>query len=217
MSVRFQCPECGKSLKAREEDAGRQTACSRCGTRLTIPAATAAAQIASAVDGADAASTATVFSPDEDEPLLSLPIAKRSEDLIDMTAMVDIVFFLLIFFLVTTLQAVLAVINLPTPQAAGGTASANRSLAEYEQDPDYVMVKIEEDDSIWVEEEQVFNDQELRVRLRSAGDKLGRPPSVLVVGNADATNISAVRVFDACAYAKVKNVSFLVQEGGTEQ
>jgi len=213
MSVRFQCPQCGKSLKAREEDAGRTTACSRCGTRIAIPGSAVAAP---AAEAADAASSATVFSPDEDEPILALPTAKGPEDLIDMTAMVDIVFFLLIFFLVTSLQAVLAVINLPTPQAASGTASANRTVADYEQDPDYVMVKIEEDDSIWVEDEQVFNDQELRVRLRSAGDKLGRPPSILVVGNADATNISAVRVFDACAYAKVKNVSFLVQEGGTE-
>jgi len=209
MSVRFQCPQCGKSLKAREEDAGRATACSRCGTRITIPGAAPA-------DEPDAASAATVFSPDEDEPILALPGAKRSEDLIDMTAMVDIVFFLLIFFLVTSLQAVLAVINLPTPQATTGTASANRSLADYEQDPDYVMVKIEEDDSIWVEESQVFNDQELRVRLRNAATELGRPPSILVVGNADATNLAAVRVFDACAYAKVKSVSFVVQEGGTE-
>ena len=40
------------------------------------------------------------------------------KDLIDMTAMVDIVFFLLIFFLVTSMQSIEAVINLPSPQAS---------------------------------------------------------------------------------------------------
>ena len=39
-----------------------------------------------------------------------------------MTAMVDIVFFLLIFFLVTSMQSIEAVINLPAPAAAGERA-----------------------------------------------------------------------------------------------
>ncbi|HZN32919.1 MAG TPA: biopolymer transporter ExbD [Pirellulaceae bacterium] len=211
MSVRFSCPQCGKQLKAREADAGRTTACSGCGTKIVIPSAEGAAPDAEA-----AAGLPETAAGEDDEPMLPMPPRRPAEDLIDMTAMVDIVFFLLIFFLVTSLQAVLAVINLPTPQAAVGTA-ASRSIADLTNDPDYIVVRIEDDDSIWVEDAQAFNDQEIRVKLRSAADELGRPPSILVIGNADASNGAAVRVFDACAYAKVKNVSFLVQEGDVEQ
>ena len=52
-----------------------------------------------------------------DEPPLIPPHRPHPDDLIDMTAMVDIVFFLLIFFLVTSLQALESVMNLPTAKA----------------------------------------------------------------------------------------------------
>ena len=37
------------------------------------------------------------------------------EDLVDMTAMVDIVFFVLIFFMVTSMEGVYSSINMPSP------------------------------------------------------------------------------------------------------
>jgi biopolymer transport protein ExbD len=134
------------------------------------------------------------------------------EELHDLTPMVDVVLFLLIFFLVTSVQALQAVIDMPTPQAVGA-ASKGRSISEYEQDPDFISVRIEDDDSIWVEDEQTFADQDLRVKLRAAAAERPRAPSVVVIGNAEASHGAAVRVFDACAYARVKDVSFVVQEG----
>ena len=147
----------------------------------------------------------------DDSPLF-LPPAKHPEDLIDMTAMVDIVFFLLIFFLVTSLQALEAVMNMPTPQQTSETGAKVRSVADYENDPNYIVVQIEDDDSIWVEDTQVFNDQDLRSRLRAARDAGDRPRSLLVIGDADASHAAAVRVFDAGAGAQVAGISFLVQE-----
>jgi len=146
------------------------------------------------------------------ESSLLLPPRSHPEDLIDMTAMVDIVFFLLIFFLVTSLQALEAVMDMPTPQQAAETGSKVRSVADYENDPNYIIVQIEDDDSIWVEETQVFNDQDLRSRLRAARDEGERPRSLLVIGDADASHSAAVRVFDAGAGASVSGISFLVQE-----
>lgn len=137
---------------------------------------------------------------------------KHPEDLIDMTAMVDIVFFLLIFFLVTSLQALEAVMDLPTPQSAEGGAASSRSVADLENDPNFITVRIEDDDSIWVEDTQVFNDQELSVRLRAARRESDGPRSLLVIGDADATHGAAVRVFDAGAGAGVSGISLLVQE-----
>lgn len=194
MTLQFHCPACGKKLKAREADAGKSANCSGCGARVSIPV--------------------PEYAPsDEPEPLVTLPSRKDPGDLIDMTPMVDVVLFLLIFFLVTSVQAIQAVIDMPTPQSTVGAASSGRSIAEYEQDPDYITIRIEDDDSVWVEDEQTFADQDLRVRLRAAAAERSELPSVLVVGNADASHGAAVRVFDACAYARVKDVSFIVQEG----
>jgi biopolymer transport protein ExbD/DNA-directed RNA polymerase subunit RPC12/RpoP len=155
-----------------------------------------------AADRADAASGPIQLPPHRPHP----------EDLIDMTAMVDIVFFLLIFFLVTSLQSLESVMNMPTPQSAEGGASAGRTVADLENDPNYITVRIEDDDSIWVEDTQVFNDQDLGARLRTAQKAADRPRSLLVLGSADASHGAAVRVFDAGAGAGVNNISLLVQE-----
>lgn len=155
-----------------------------------------------------AATAAALDSPEE--PLFPRP-KKHPEDLIDMTAMVDIVFFLLIFFLVTSLQALEAVMDMPTPQASEGGVSTGRSLADLENDANSVVVRIEDDDSIWVEDAQVFNDAELTFRLRSARTE-GDRRNLLVIGDADASHGAAVRVFDAGAAAGMGGISFIVQE-----
>jgi biopolymer transport protein ExbD len=134
--------------------------------------------------------------------------------LIDMTAMVDIVFFLLIFFLVTSLQSLEAVMNLPTPQSSEPGVSTGKSVTELENDPNFINVRIEDDDSIWVENTQVFNDQELSLKLRTARQENGGPRSLLVVADADASHGTAVRVFDAGAGAGVSGISLVVQEKG---
>ncbi len=151
------------------------------------------------------------YSIRDDAPLLpkSRP---HPEDLIDMTAMVDIVFFLLIFFLVTSLQALEAVMNLPTPQSGEPGISTGKSVTELENDPNFITVRIEDDDSIWVENMQVFNDQELSLKLRTARQESDGPRSLLVIADADASHGTAVRVFDAGAGASVSGISLVVQE-----
>ena len=143
-------------------------------------------------------------------PPLVLPRRGHHEDLIDMTAMVDIVFFLLIFFLVTSLQSLEAVMNMPVPQASEGGVSTGRSMADLENDPNMITVRIEDDDSIWVEDAQAFSDQELALKLRAARQE--GPRSLLVIGDADASHGAAVRVFDAGAGAGVNGISLIVQE-----
>jgi biopolymer transport protein ExbD len=144
------------------------------------------------------------------EAPLVLPGRGHPEDLIDMTAMVDIVFFLLIFFLVTSLAALESVMNMPVPQASEGGVSTGRSMADLENDPNMITVRIEDDDSIWVEDTQVFSDQELVLKLRAARQE--GPRSLLVIGDADASHGAAVRVFDAGAGAGVNGISLIVQE-----
>jgi len=126
--------------------------------------------------------------------------------------MVDIVFFLLIFFLTTSLQALQAVMDLPTPQTATDSA-ASRSVTDLANDSDTLMVKIHEDDTFWIDDEQVASDQDLRIRIKAAKEESsGKPLSLIVVGNADASHGAAIRVFDAGASAGVGSISLLVQE-----
>ena len=75
------------------------------------------------------------------------------------------------------------------------------------------MVKIQEDDTFWIEDEQYFSDQDLRIRIRQAtAESGGKPLALIVVGNSDASYDAAIRVIDAGADAQVGSVSLLVQE-----
>ena len=161
MSISFKCPNCGKRLRADASRAVGAANCPRCASTFTIPAATEPAAAATPDDADE--------KPASDHGMLLVrPMGTHDEDLIDMTAMVDIVFFLLIFFMVTSMQSLEAVIGLPTPQAQ---ASASSSVAQIANDPNYVTVTIYEDDTVWMDDEQIFGAQDLRTRLRPSERK----------------------------------------------
>ncbi|QDU27581.1 Biopolymer transport protein ExbD/TolR [Anatilimnocola aggregata] len=151
---------------------------------------------------------------DDDEEMAPLVSSKSAqhEDLIDMTAMVDIVFFLLIFFLTTSLTSLQAVMDLPTPQSAT-EKRGSRSIGEIQTDSETLIVKIQDDNSILVDDEEVYSDHDLRTKIRTAVSSAGGTPlSLVVIGNADANHGTAVRVFDAGAAAGVGSISLLVQD-----
>jgi biopolymer transport protein ExbD len=118
------------------------------------------------------------------------------EDLVDMTSMVDIVFFLLIFFMVTGMQGVAASISLPPPDAQKTSAKGQRSVASFESDESFIVVRIDSDDSIWLEGAEIPSEQELRSRLR-AMRKSRTISKMLVLGHGDAHQATAVMVLDA--------------------
>lgn len=149
---------------------------------------------------------------EEDTPLLpAMRKAKHAEDLIDMTAMVDIVFFLLIFFLVTSLKAIESVMDMPTPESSTGSV-APKTMSDYRNDPQTVMINIQDDDSILIDEEQVFGDDEMRSKLRAIRKDTPSITSAMIVGSADASHGAAVRVFDACAAVGLDKPVFTVEE-----
>src|ERR1700741_194264 len=102
MTIQFRCPSCNKKLSVSAAWAGRERTCPNCDAKFVVPYEEAPAGEEDDLP--------------RDHPLLLFPKRNEHGDLIDMTAMVDIVFFLLIFFMVTSMQALEAVINLPTPQ-----------------------------------------------------------------------------------------------------
>jgi biopolymer transport protein ExbD len=202
MTFKFRCPACGKQLSASQSLVGREKACPRCRTKFTVPSPEQAALRMATASEPPAESS--------EHPALLLPQREKHEDLIDMTAMVDIVFFLLIFFLVTSMQALESVINLPAPQAA--SAAGARSASDYAKDPSYVNVSIEDDDRVFVEEEEAIGERDLRSKLRAAREKDADIRGILIKGSPDATNGAFVMVVDAAADAGMSELLFTVPD-----
>jgi biopolymer transport protein ExbD len=138
------------------------------------------------------------------------PRQRHEEDLIDMTAMVDIVFFLLIFFLVTSMQMAATVLPLPTPERQA--ASQKTAAVPTQADPGSIVVRIDADDVILVDDEVIFGGTALQAALADARDQRSPDAPVLVIGSGDASHGAAVRVLDACASARLANVRFLVED-----
>lgn len=134
------------------------------------------------------------------------PAITHGEDLIDMTAMVDIVFFLLIFFMVTSITALQSVIGLPNPESSSANSKPSSSSAA---DPGFVQVIIDDVDAVWLEGEQVTD---LRVRLRSIRQDNPEIDGMIVVGNPDASHGTLVMVLDAGAEVGMSRLRFTVKE-----
>ena len=93
-----------------------------------------------------------------------------------MTAMVDIVFFLLIFFLVTSMASLESVINLPSPKASSSSAATTQPN-DYLNDPTFIVVTIDEDDIVYVDDEEVYGDQNLPASCASSARKTPSGPA----------------------------------------
>jgi len=174
--------------------------CPKCANKVTIPTKS------DDFDDGDAADEP----PSKDHGMLLLrPSTKKHEDLIDMTAMVDIVFFLLIFFMTAGMQAVESVIGLPAPKAESSSAV---SVSDLSNDPNYVTVTLYEDDTVWIDDEQIFGAQDLRSKLRAAKKDDMLLTGMLVVGSPEATHGTFVMVLDAGADAGISEFMFSVPD-----
>jgi biopolymer transport protein ExbD len=120
----------------------------------------------------------------------------KVEDLVDMTAMVDIVFFVLIFFMSTSMQDAQSSINMPTPEAQKVASQGRRSVADFEK-ADFVIVRIDRDNAIWLNDREIPSEQELLVQLRAIRKGSATANKMLVLGNSDAKTGAVVMVLDA--------------------
>ena len=114
-------------------------------------------------------------------------------------------------YTLSALQSLEAVINLPSPEGESG-ASASVAPVDITQDPSYVVVTIDEDDTVWVEDEEVFGEQNLRSKLRTVRSEGDERDGLLVIGDPDATHGQLVTVLDAGADAGFKELMFSVGE-----
>lgn len=217
MPIRFRCPDCRKKIEAPDKLAGRTIDCPRCGRPLSIPEEAAAGALPMAA--ADALPPAVAPAPRQRKPrpepevsLVRPAMQIDFEDLIDMTAMVDIVFFLLIFFLVTSMHALDATIPLPAPSPQDAAESKGSSTSASESDDSSVVVNIDANDVIRIEGTEVFSPQDLLFRLRDLRNGAGHPDKLLVVGSGDASHGVTVMVLDAGHDVGMASVKLAVRD-----
>ncbi|HEX4413007.1 MAG TPA: biopolymer transporter ExbD [Lacipirellulaceae bacterium] len=204
--IRFACPYCGKKLGASDTSVGKEKTCPNCRARVKVPPPETAL--------AQAERKETKPREAADHPLLLMGRRPEHKDLIDMTAMVDIVFFLLIFFLVTSLQSVEAVIGLPAPQGHANSAETVQAAPDMTNDPSMVIVTIDADDAVFVDDEEAISEQDLRAKLRAAHKEQDKD-SLTINTAADSTNGKFVMVLDAGADAGMKDILFTTPHGDT--
>lgn len=228
MPITFYCPECTQKLRIDDDFAGKLVACTRCGARLRVPATsqTERAQPAAKPQAHQAGEPEQVVPAGQKRETAARPQQNRAreeslvrpamkidfEELIDMTAMVDIVFFLLIFFLVTSMKAIDSTVPMPAPDPQKSAARESRSIPEMESDNDYIIVHIDRNDRISVNDAEVHGDRELLFRLRDLRTSGNRPDKMLVVGHGEATHGTAVMVLDSGRDVGIEQVRLAVAD-----
>ena len=138
---------------------------------------------------------------DEEEAPVRFLQKEDTEEGLDMTPMVDVTFLLLIFFMVTAAYSLQKSIEVPPPDREESAAQA-RTLEDIEMDDDYVIVRIDKDNTVWVDESEAPSTQELLTRLRQAregppGSSTKGPGTLLVLADGDARHETVVMVLDA--------------------
>jgi len=143
---------------------------------------------------------------------MSAPSRLKVEDLVDMTAMVDIVFFVLIFFMVVSMQETFTSIEMPVPDPQSTSSQSRRSVADVEKNTDYVVVRVDRDSTIWLDDTEIPSEQELRVRLRTARKTGSSPSKMLVLGNGEAKHGTVVMVLDAGVDAGMEEMQLAIDD-----
>lgn len=205
-SIRFFCTHCGKKLKAPEGYVGRQVQCTGCGAVQSVPEPETAS-VAAAV--ADNVAPGASEGGDDAGPIIE---RKRSaeDDGLDMTPMVDVTFLLLIFFMVTAAFSLQKSISIPTPDPSEA-AQQTRSVEEFEKDDDYIVVRIDKDNTIWLEDHETPSEQELISQLKRAreggkGTSTKGPGKLLVLASGECRHERVVMVLDAGTSAGIDEV-----------
>lgn len=219
MAFRFRCPACNDVLSAAEDVAGTAITCPGCQAVLEVPppprkaparAAPKAAAAAPAEEDGDVAVA--------DEAPIVLHRRPLPADDMDMTPMVDVTFLLLIFFMVTAAFSMQKSFPTPPPTQAKSTAPA-RKLQDYENDPDYVVLRIDSNSTFHLFasdfDKETPSRHELLVQVRVArqGNREGVVPTkMLIVAHGDSRHEQVIVGYDVAAAVGLEEVKIITVE-----
>jgi biopolymer transport protein ExbD len=217
VTIRFPCAACQRVLKAEERLAGTSLCCPACGAQITVPRVGPSGGLSqSSFDRAPTegwSGTVPLKGAEESReevPAVSFQRTGEAGDEIDMTPMIDCVFLLLIFFLITASFALQKSIEVPPPEQREKTAKA-RTIEQIESDADYIVVRIERDDTILVDGAEALSEQDLLVKLRDARETprqsdAARPTNRLVLADGECRHETVVMALDAGSAVGMENL-----------
>ncbi|HQU45221.1 MAG: hypothetical protein B7Z73_08080 [Planctomycetia bacterium 21-64-5] len=217
--IRFNCSNCGKRLKAPEEYVGRQVQCSGCGGVQTVPAGEELEIVHAVPSMSVTSSAAPLPATGEEEPVIGAKPSGTQDDGLDMTPMVDVTFLLLIFFMVTAAFALQKSIRIPTPDPTD-SSTQSRTVEELEQDDDYIIVRIDKDNTVWVNDSEAPSAQDLLAKLKDArsgesGTESAGPSKLMVMASGEARHETVVMALDMGTAAGIDDVR--LASGGDEE
>jgi biopolymer transport protein ExbD len=129
---------------------------------------------------------------------------QREDVGIDLTSLIDVVFMLLIFFMVTTSFDRIAQINVKLPQAS---SDQRETLTES------IEVTVDADDQIYIRGQRLINTQlgTIREALREAVRTTEEVP-VVISADAKATHQAVIKIMDAARQAGLVRIIFATRK-----
>jgi biopolymer transport protein ExbD len=130
--------------------------------------------------------------------------SRRDEVDLDITPLIDVVFLLLIFFMVSTTFEHNSEINITLPSSSKEITQAK---------PDAVNVGLDAQGNIYINDKSLVNAQleTIKAALSDALVGLNEPP-VIISADSNATHQSVVRVMDAARQLGLVKITFATQE-----
>ena len=134
---------------------------------------------------------------------MNLRPEQRDKVELNLTPLIDVVFLLLIFFMVSTTFEHESEINITLPEAS----------KEYlEQKADSVTIILNDKGKVFINDIPLVNSELMTVReaLRDAIRDLN-DPAIIINADADASYQSVIRIMDAARQLSLINITFAVQ------
>lgn len=131
----------------------------------------------------------------------------REEPEINLTSLIDVVFLLLIFFMVSTTFERQSLLRLDLPEAA---------TAETESVPNVIELVITDDGRMFIDDRMLADDRRATVQAAIVERFADNPEATLVIrADAEAPHRLVVRALDAAAAEGIRRLTIAaVEEGG---
>ncbi|GIX03117.1 MAG: hypothetical protein KatS3mg113_0123 [Planctomycetaceae bacterium] len=199
MAIRVVCEHCGEVLNVSERKAGGTIRCPACRGELLVPSAPAPVPTSEVLT-----SESPEVESDAEEARFTLPKRAPADDEMDLTPMVDVVFQLLIFFMVTASFSLQKSISMPTPDQQKKGASQALQMPEDWQDV-AVMVRIDDKNVVTVDDEVVADLSDLADRMRDLMRREQKSETIIIADGA-ALHRTVVSVIDAANAAGMQRI-----------
>lgn len=130
---------------------------------------------------------------------------KREDPRVELTPMVDVVFLLLIFFMISTTFIETSGLTIKLPKASSKIA---------EKEPEEIKVYLSKEGEIYLKD-KLLSLQEFRNRLTGYGEKASRM-TFLLLADRDTRHGMVVQLMDAARQAGFGKLAIATESGGKE-